>query len=191
MCDDWRKIYFKKYSCEGMVLDSGYGDMIVRGTVNSKSENPTIIFWAANPPTYVTSYSGSGLPYHDPIQAYDRTPNKGAVIAKNRKFEFAVKYPNAYYTGLGTDYQPPHVHIRVCEENGDSKLHTINLGDGIPFRLLTYPPPPGSAPRSGPMFYSGMDKLPIRTQEQICRDSGYPSVNKMPKNFWGLVPPGR
>lgn len=191
MCEDWRRVYFQKYTCEGIVLDSGHGDLVVKGVVKSKTPNPTIIYWAANPATYITSYAGSGLPYKDPEQAYDRTPNKGAVVANNRQFEFALKYPNSYYTGLGTQYQSPRVHIRVCEENGDSKLNTITLGDGIPFRGLSYPPPPNGAPRSGPMFYSGMNKLPVRTQEQILVDSGYPSTNKMPDNFWGLVPPGR
>ena len=191
MSEDWRKTYFNKYSCKGVVLDNGFGDLVVKGSVDSENANPTIIFWAANPPTYNTSYSGSGLPFHDPIQAHDRTPNKGAVVAKNRNFEFTLKYPNSYYTGLGTYYQPPHVHLRICEGNGKSKLQTIKLGDGIPFRMLTYPPPPSSAPRSGAMFYSGMEKLPVRSQEQILRDSGYPSTNKMPDNFWGLTPPGR
>ena len=31
--------------------------------------------------------------------------------------------------------------------------------------------------------------LPIRTQEQILRDSGYPKDNRVPDNFWGLKPP--
>ena len=189
MSEDWRKIYFKKYSCEGVVMDSGFGDLIVKGTVKSKTTNPTIIFWAACPPTYTTSYTGSALPYHDPEQAYDRTPNKGAIVAENGRFEFTLKYPNSYYTGLGTNYQAPRVHIRVCEKNGDSKLNTISLGDGAPFRTLSYPPPPNGAPRSGPEFYGNEHLLPVRTQEQILIDGGYPPINKMPPNFWGLRPP--
>ena len=82
MSEDWRKTYFNKYSCKGVVLDNGFGDLVVKGSVDSENANPTIIFWAANPPTYNTSYSGSGLPFHDPIQAHDRTPNKGAVVLK-------------------------------------------------------------------------------------------------------------
>ena len=31
--------------------------------------------------------------------------------------------------------------------------------------------------------------MPIRGQETILRDSGFPEVNVMPKNFWGLKPP--
>jgi len=189
MNQDWREIYFNKYKCKGSMIDNGFGDVIVKGTVETKTENPTIIYWAANPPKYGTSYTGSGLPYYDPIQAYDRTPNKGAVVAENRNFEFKLKFPNGYYTGLGTNYQSPRVHIRVCEKNCENKLHTIVLGYGTPFRTLTYPPPPNGAPRSGPEFYSGLENLPLRTQEQILVDSGYPQINEMPENFWGLKPP--
>ena len=39
------------------------------------------------------------------------------------------------------------------------------------------------------MFYHcHRNQLPIRGQEQILRDRGYPDVNVMPKNFWGLKP---
>ena len=55
--------------------------------------------------------------------------------------------------------------------------------------MLTYPPPPSSAPRCSSIFYSGRNKLPVRTQEQILRDSSYPCINKMPDNFWGLAVP--
>ena len=91
-----------------------------------------------------------------------------------------MKYPNAYYTGLGTYYQPPHVHLRICEGNGKSKLQTIKLGDGIPFRMLTYPL---HLHQEVAQCFIGMEKLPVRSQEQILRDSGYPSTNKMPDNF--------
>ena len=35
----------------------------------------------------------------------------------------------------------------------------------------------------------GKNKLPIRTQEQVLRDSSYPEDNRMPSDFWGLKPP--
>tara|TARA_Y100000589_G_C27134983_1_gene622159 strand:+ start:901 stop:1473 length:573 start_codon:yes stop_codon:yes gene_type:complete len=188
MCDNWRKTYFKKYACCGTVYESNDGDIVIRGNVKSKSSNPTIVYWAASPPGYVTSYSGAGLPYANPDIAYEKTPNKGSVHAVNGEFEFHIKYPNSYYAGLGTAYVPPAVHIKVCDGN-DQKIHTIKLGNGIPFRLQTYPSPPEGAPRCSPMFYDTAKKLPVRTQEQILVDSGYPSKNEMPDNFWGLKPP--
>ena len=105
--------------------------------------------------------------------------------------EFRIKFPNAYYVGLGSLYVPPLVHFKICEENCEQKeYHTIELGKGIPFRTLTYPSPPSNRPRDSPLFYHcGKNKLPIRTQEQVWRNSGYPEDKRMPDDFWGLKPP--
>ena len=92
--------------------------------------------------------------------------------------------------GLGSVLVEPCVHIKVCENGKSGKVETIKLGNGIPFRSLTYPPiQAGTAPRKNPMFYSSRDKLPIRSQEQILRDSGFPEENVMPENFWGKAVP--
>lgn len=185
-CSGWKDEYAKQFSCEGVVLDSGDGEYVVRGRLNTLTSNATIMFWAANPPTYTTSFTGSGLPFPNPDIAYDNTPNRGAVKSVNGKFEFKIRYPNAYYVGLGTVYVEPCVHIKICELGSDGKIHTIKLENGIPFRMLTYPPShEGTAARANPMFYAGRDELPIRTQEQILRDSAFPEDNKMPTNFWG------
>ena len=63
------------------------------------------------------------------------------------------------------------------------------MGNGIPFRMLTYQQTPVTVSRDSPNFYNGGFNLPVRTQEQILRDSAYPDKNTMPKNFWGLRPP--
>ena len=68
-------------------------------------------------------------------------------------------------------------------------MHTIKLGNGIPFRMLTYPPSYDSVPRVNPHFYSGRDNLVHRTQAQILKDSAFPSKNEMPSNFWGNAVP--
>jgi hypothetical protein len=70
------------------------------------------------------------------------------------------------------------------ENRGD--VYVANLGDGIPFRSLV-----DTKKRdwnSGPLFYCN-NNLPVRSQYQILLDSGYPAVNKVPDNFWGLMPP--
>jgi len=188
--DDWRSVYFEKIDCKGVAVNGGSGDVVVQGEVKSNTPDPTIVFWAPNPPTWTQSYSGSGLPFHDSIQAYQKSPNVGAVKAVNRKFEFRVKFPNAYYVGLGSLYVPPVVHFKICEEGSDAKkYHTIELGKGIPYRTLTYPSPPSNRPRDSPLFYHCGKGLPVRTQEQVLRDSGYPEDNRMHDNFWGLKPP--
>lgn len=189
MCDNWRKRYFEKYPCTGEILDNGNGNLVIRGTVKSKTPNPLITFWAPNPPNYRTSYSGSALPYPNPTIAYENTPNQGSIYATNRQFEVKIKYPNSYYSGMGNIYMQPHIHFKVCEDGCNSEVYSIKLGEGTPFRLLTYPSPPETAPRCSSMFYYGRDRQPVRTQEQILVDSAYPTENKMPKNFWGLAIP--
>ena len=190
MCDNWKSNIGKNYSCEGIVLDSGDGEFVVKGSVNSIAVNPTVIFWAANPPTYTQSYTGSGLPYPNADIAYENTPNRGAVLAQGGQFEFRVRYPNSYSMGLGSVLVEPCVHIKVCENGKSGEVETIKLGNGIPFRSLTYPPiQKDTAPRKNPMFYSGRQNLPMRTQEQILRDSCFPEENVMPENFWGKAVP--
>jgi hypothetical protein len=232
MSTEWRTKFFEKVDCKGIAINEGQGEILVQGEVKSKTPNPVIVYWAPNPPTYTTSFSGSALPYHDSIQAYNKTPNIGATQCTNRKFEFRIKYPNAYYIGLGSLYIPPHVHFKICEEShweegtggvrfvipgpnnvnnapgvseeqnteainnkvqeviDSNEFHTIQIDEGIPFRTLTHPSPPSKNPRDSPMFYyCGVNKLPIRNQEQVLRDGGFPEVNKMPNDFWGLKPP--
>lgn len=187
MCDNWINLYSKKITCEGSVLYSGEGEYTVKGKISGIGDK-TILFWAPNPPTYNSSYSGSGLPYANPDMAYENTPNKGMVKTTNDMFEFKIRYPNSYYIGLGTLAVQPCCHIKICGDPTD-KIHTIKLGNEIPFRMLTYPPLDNdSRPRKNPLFYKVNYDGPLRNQEQILRDSTYPEKNKMPINFWGLKP---
>ena len=109
--------------------------------------------------------------------AFENSPNQGAVLTnKDGSFEIKVKYPNSYYIDLGRTYVQPVVYIKVC---GQKKVHTIKLGNGIPFRSLCHP-----LQRKGPSFYEndGRNILPPRTQEQLLRDKSYPN-----KNIWILT----
>ena len=117
MSKSWREVYFNKKSCNGVVLNEGNGNIKIRGETKTKGP-ATVIFWASSPPNFRSSYSGSGLPYHSPEQAFDRSPNVGAVKSKDGTFEFNIFYPNAYYVGLGSLYVPPQVHIKVCNNDG-------------------------------------------------------------------------
>ena len=189
MFEDWRPIFFDKYSCNGNVVYAGDGDIEIKGRLKIAEANTRIDFWAACPADYRQSYSGSGLPFANPDMAYENTPNRGTVMAdQNGEFRFRVKIPNSYYNGLGTIYQKPHVQMKISNSKFKN-IHSIDISEGVPFRLLTYPPPPGKNPRCSPLFYNYRYKQPIRTQEQILIDSGYPKKNKMPENFWGLAVP--
>lgn len=184
MCDlgnKWKSL--DALNCKYVVENPGKGEFVVRGVIEAGSGS--LVYYAANPATYNSSFSGSGLPFASPEIAFEGTPNHGTVkVGSDGSFEFRVFYPNSYYAALGTVYIGPQVFVKGC--NSD-KVHSIYLGDGIPFRMLTYPAPPYTAPRTSPMFYAkgGRQMPPTRTQEQILRDSAYPDLNKMDQNFWG------
>lgn len=188
----WDNKNFNNELCQGNMKLMPNGDITISGNVNDININK-ILFWAAAPPTYGTSFSGSGLPYPDPLVAFDRTPNRGSIPVNNGVFSFNIKYPNAYYIGLGTLYVPPHVNIKFCnngipETSPSNKKISIQVDEGIPFRTLTYPAPPSKKPRISPLFYCE-PWHGVRTQEEILRSAGYPETNKTPDNFWGLKPP--
>lgn len=156
-------------------------------TVNGAIQNPVddnkILYYAASPPDFRTTYTGSGLPFANQEQAFYNTPNKGIIELNNGNFSIQLLYPNSYMVGLGTVTIPPTLYIEYLS-NGKKEEVSIKLSEGLPYRMLTYPSI-GRA-RSGPEFYN--EDLPIRTQEQILRDSGYPGVNITPDNYWGLKP---
>tara|TARA_B110000211_G_scaffold235008_1_gene308364 strand:+ start:5921 stop:6484 length:564 start_codon:yes stop_codon:yes gene_type:complete len=180
----------RKYSCEGTILDGGDGEFVVKGFVQALDNHSKIMFWAANPPTYNTSYSGSGLPFPNKDIAYYNTPNRGSVHPNGGYYEFHLRYPNSYYVALGTVLVEPCVHIKVCDTHGSSATETISLGNGIPFRFGSHQYGNTSVTqRTSPEFYAGGHDLPIRTQEEILKICGYPSQNIFYPNFWGDSPP--
>jgi len=182
---NWRQLYFNEMTCEGLVKNNGEGNLTINGIIKGyENRDVDIIYWAAAPATRGIGFTGSGLPYPNPEQAYDQTPNQGAARATGGQFSIKLRSPNAYYVGLGSLYVPPVLHVKVC---GEDTVHHIPLTHGIPFRTLTYPAPPSKNPRSNAMFYC-TGTLPVRSQEQILRDSAYKSEVPMPDNFWGLRP---
>lgn len=193
MCDNnsWRTQQFNNQGkLYGNIAYNGTGAVKVNGKVNNAMglHDAKVVFWAPAPPNYRTSYSGSALPYSNSEMAFDQTPNAGTVkVQRDGTFSFSIKYPSGYYAGLGTMYVSPHIRMQTIINGKVGDTEVVRVGEGVPFRLLTYPPVPATAPRCSPSFYS-RDQLPVRTQEQILRDSAYPSKNEMPANFWGLRP---
>ena len=112
----------------------------------------------------------------------------GKVEVSRGNFSFSMRYPNSYYINMGATYVSPEVQIQVCDSNGKnvSNIQHINLGEGIPFRTLTWPKQRDW--NEGALFYK-VENNQVRSQEQILKDSAYPRVNKMPSNFWGKKPP--
>ena len=65
---------------------------------------------------------------------------------------------NSYYQSLGTELIPPHVYIKLCNED---KIHSIKLGDGLPFTSL------------GPSSERVIKNKNIMSQEEILLKNGY------------------
>ena len=187
MCGRWKKTSNVNYeNCSLNVLNDSNKKFFIKGS--SPIGYTHVKYWAAAAPTYSTSYSGSGLPYPNEYEAYENSSNVGIIELKGGQFEIKLDYPNSYYDNMGKDYIEPRVNFQFCDSNGNSKskVNILTLGEGIPFRSLTF-----SRKRdwnNGPMWFCN-NNLPVRTQEQILRDSAYPLVNKEPINFWGLMPP--
>jgi hypothetical protein len=181
--------YVQEGQCDAYYkLDDTSNNMTIKIRINENVSLNKVFFIAAAPAESRSSYTGSGLPFASPPQAFDNTPNQGQVaLNTSHQGQIRIKLPNAYYAGLGTYYVPPTLYLKY--NNGYmEKLISVKLSDGIPYRMLTYPIR-GTMPRKDVTFYQGMWELPVRTQEQILRDAAYPDVNKMHPNFWGLKPP--
>lgn len=194
MCQKWKTINKSLEICDVVIMKNDNNVFMVNGSLNgslnllSNVEKLYIKYWASNAPTYSQSFSGSGLPYPNEDVAFQNSPNVGVVPVINGKFSFSLSYPNSYYENMGTVYVPPQVKVKVCNNTNIavSKIQQINLGEGIPFRTLSWSPKRDW--NKGPMFYCN-NNLPVRTQYQILVDSAYPTVNNVPKNFWGSMPP--
>jgi len=185
--DDGSEFNFNVQIKKNRNLKDGF---IVSGKLNfpNFTEKLYIKYTASSPPTYNSNFSGSGLPFPNELIAFENSPNKGITEVNGGSFRFSLRYPNSYYTNMGTVYVPPQVKMVLTnKDNKDmGKPLIINLGEGIPFRTLTWPIQRDW--NKGAMFYNNPN-LPVRTQYQILLDSAYPSTNKTPKNFWGMVSP--
>jgi hypothetical protein len=190
MCPSYKNLNESGFVVNLNVQNNNKNSFIISGILNYVSLGKRFIKYSAcNPPTYNSSFSGSGLPYPSEEIAFENTPNRGVVEVIYGKFEFTIKYPNSYYINLGSIYVEPHVKLMIVDQDnnmiGDMKI--INLGEGIPYRTLTYPMQRDF--NEGPLFYKRKEVDIIRGQYQILLDSAYPSKNIVPNNFWGLTPP--
>lgn len=180
---------FSFQNCEGTVVHTSDIDIIVKAHIKEPVSSKYVSYIAATSPDFRASFTGSALPFHTQNQAFDRSPNRGtAPIGEGNTFTVKIKYPNSYYAGLGTVIVPPTLYIYYKTVKGEDRIVKVPVSKGIPFRHLTYPMQFTRA-RKDAMFYDGGWEMPVRSQEQILRDSAYPSVNSMPDNFWGLKPP--
>lgn len=153
---------------------------LVHGKILESVKNNQISFFAATPPNFRSSYYGSGHAFPNSQVAFENTTTKGIIKLNDmREFTLSFDRPNSYYAQLGSSIIPPMLYISY--NNGfTEKKDKIMLNESIPYRSLTY-----SDERKDCSFYSSLNKLPVRTQEQILRSSRY----KYNQKFWDLKPP--
>ena len=194
VCSQWHTVDQTFELCNVQIMNNPYGDHVIKGRVKGSLSHLAGIqdvylkFWAANKPTYLTNFAGSGLPYPNEEVAFENTPNVGAVKVDQGEFTYHMQFPNSYYKHLGQTLVPPQVKFKFCDRTNKpiSQTYSVKLGNPIPYRSLTWPKMRDW--NKGPLFYLNKD-LPIRNQEQILRDSAYPAVNQEAPNFWGTKPP--
>jgi len=169
-----------------VVLNGILNSSIVQSNLDTSSAK--IKYWAANAPTLNGSFSGSGLPFPNENVAFTKSKNSGLVKINGENFSFNVTMPNSYYKNMGAVYVDPEVKIQIVDKDnkGISKVQSIKVGNGIPFRTLTWPVQRNW--NNGPMFYYN-PHLTVRSQYQILLDSAYKPNEPVPDNFWGSVPP--
>lgn len=177
----------------GTITFINRNDIVITMTFSTDMRGKKVYYWAAAPAGKGISFSGSGMPYPNAIVAYDNTVNKGIVaVDANNSITVEMKYPNAFYVGLGTLYVVPHANFKIMvnpEQPSDQDItFAVPINDGIPFRTLTYPAPPSKNPRNSPLFYQGRCHG-ARSQESIIYASQYPSKFETPDDFWADRPP--
>ena len=153
--------------CNDAIIDPGDGEYQLDVNIDLP-DNTVILYWAANPPGYNTSFSGSGIPFPNPNIAFDDTPNKGAVRVMNGKFTVYLHYPNSFYVEFGKDYVPPRIYYSSCSDPTGEILY-VDIHNEIPSRRQEVKDP------EYPKIIQPSFRLD--TQERILRQGGYPLHN--------------
>lgn len=166
------------------IIEGNWNVVSVRGTILDTVKG-TVQF-LASAPVPRNSYSSAGIPFGNKDMAFDNTPNRGEF--EGNTFHINLLTPNAYHLdedGAGNNLIQPELMLKYRNGN-EEKVIRIPLGNAYPYRFQNWPK---LWEQDKAKFYGGGWQLPVRTQEQILRDSAYPTTNEMPPNHWGLKPP--
>ena len=185
---------YKGDGVDAEVTRDSAGRVYVRGQLTTFAGARQTIRWVApQKPTRGIGFNGSGLPYHNAVQAFQGTPIKGLIDSPDGSFSIALEtLPSAYYSGLGSTYVPPVVMLETAvmgRESDSYRTHVFLSPTGIPFRWIAGSPPgPRVEPRvdevGRSMYYNGREDLGLfQNQEALLRYKGYPSdeaYNQLP-----------
>jgi len=163
--------------------DETNATILLSGSFKVPIDDSIVYYIAASPIDARHTFTGSGLPYATQDQAYYGTPNNGSFNLENNSFQFEISQPSSYYIDFNGTLVQPEVRL-IYKSYGQRKETVVPLGEHIGYRSLTYQP---ARVELEEMFYECGWRLPVRTQEQVLRDSAYSQVER--KDFWGLKPP--
>jgi hypothetical protein len=153
--------------------------------IDDPVDDGVVRYLAAAPPDFRASFSGSALPFASQKQALENTPNSGRMrVGARNSVDVPLVFPNSYYVASGTVLVPPTLYVEYVS-GGEVRHSSVEISEGVPYRKLTWPAKAGAA-RDSPAFYDR--DLPVRTQEQILRASGFPAKNAEARDFWGGRP---
>jgi hypothetical protein len=163
------------------------GSILVQGTIGRQFiSRGCVVQWIASDPAECRlSRYGSQQAFPSPESAITGK-NCGIMECNGGRFEFVVRRPNAYYANGGSILLPPHIRIIVWDKDIILESRPIVLDTILPYKGLTYAPQ-----RTGPEFYAGNERLPVRSQEAIYRSKLYPgeiSVKSYAVDFWKNTP---
>lgn len=173
---------FETTNCKGTVssINNNY-DILIEGVIAPEyTTDPFVRYSAPAPTDTITSFSGSGLPYTTMEQAYYNSPNVGQSKIENGRFRIVLKRPNSYYSDFNTLVYPS---VTITYNYGKDKLKVALNNERVPYRSLQYPVRRKEMQQG---FYK--QSLPVRSQEQILRDSAYTDLEPEKPSFWGLKP---
>ena len=109
--------------------------IILQENINPNSK---ILFWASKS-------SPNNTPYESSLKAYENTPSKGIILAKDGKAVINILYPGSYWE-TGNKFQKPHIHFKICDTGivWTSKLHQDQISEKSnnyltsPYLFLSY-----------------------------------------------------
>lgn len=174
---------FKTLHCGGTIVKHPNGTVTVECAFEDGIEVNSIKYMAARPADRRASYSGSGFPFANKEQAFQNTPTQGIIKVFNNTVALTFPIPNSYYANLGNKLVYPTLFLSYVNGSGREQVVEIAIDDQIPYRFLQFP-----EQRKDATFYHAHHNLPVRTQEQVLRDSQYPPNQVTADDYWGLRP---
>jgi hypothetical protein len=174
---------FKALNCGGFIEKHLNGTVTVECAFEDGLQVNTVKYMAARPTDRRASYSGSGFPFASKQQAFENTPTQGKMNVIGNTFRLTFPIPNAYYADLGNKLVMPTLFVSYINGSGKENIMEIVVDDQVAYRFLQFP-----KQRHDATFYHAHHNLPVRTQEQVLRDSQYPSSKKMYDDYWNLRP---